>query len=101
MLLAVAAAASAASTVAAPRAPSTAPRDSTFAHNIVQGRRHSDISDGKIDVFVSPSGDDTNSGTQREPLRSMKAARDLVRAQRSGSMGPGTAFPSIFNLNEF
>ena len=42
-------------------------------------------------VFVSPQGDDTNAGTQAHPLRSVAAARDLVRAKRRGRPQPGNA----------
>ena len=42
-------------------------------------------------VFVSPQGDDMNAGTQLQPLRSVVAARDLVRAKRRGRSQPGNA----------
>jgi hypothetical protein len=41
--------------------------------------------DDAIVAFVSPRGDDANTGTQDQPLRSVTAARNLVRARRSRS----------------
>ena len=41
--------------------------------------------DDAIVIFVSPRGDDANAGTQHQPLRSVTAARDLVRARRGRS----------------
>ncbi len=38
-----------------------------------------EVSDTHIDVYVSPSGNDTDPGTQSRPVASLTAARDLIR----------------------
>ncbi len=43
-----------------------------------------------VELFVSPVGDDRNPGTKARPLATWAAARDRVRARRSG--GPVTAW---------
>ena len=50
------------------------------------GRAKSDDEAGTITVFVdSGKGDDSGPGTQQRPLRTLTAARDHVRAQRSSA----------------
>lgn len=38
---------------------------------------------GKLDVYVAPTGDDTNPGTKRAPFRTIAAARDALAGRTS------------------
>ena len=45
------------------------------------------ILSAQADVYVSPNGDDTNSGTQAQPVKSLEHARDLVRGMNQSMAG--------------
>ena len=41
----------------------------------------------QIHIYVSPSGDDTGSGTESSPVRTMERAKELVRAAKAQTSG--------------
>ncbi|NWK57345.1 right-handed parallel beta-helix repeat-containing protein [Verrucomicrobiaceae bacterium N1E253] len=50
------------------------------------------------EVYVSPTGDDLNTGTHTEPLKTLHAARDHVRKSRKTSSGKKTPNPATIYL---
>ena len=50
----------------------------------------SSVSGMNADIFVSPSGSDSNPGTREKPLRSARGARDALRSLRSSGVKPSS-----------
>lgn len=50
----------------------------------------SSVSGMNADIFVSPSGNDSNPGTREKPLRSARGARDALRSLRSSGVKPSS-----------
>src|SRR5271165_5440588 len=51
-------------------------------------------------IYVSPSGDDRNSGAQNSPVRTLERARDLVRARNQAMAADITVQlqPGVYRL---
>ena len=49
-----------------------------------------------IRVFVSPSGNDKNTGSREQPLASLNGARDLVRSMRQQRLLNDTVYVEVF-----
>ena len=51
-------------------------------------------------IYVSPSGDDRNSGAENSPVRTLERARDLVRTRNQGMTGDLTVHlrPGLYRL---
>lgn len=53
-----------------------------------------------LEIFVSPEGNDTADGTRERPLRTLPAARDVLRQRRTGANATVWLAPGRFALNE-
>src|SRR5580658_4740140 len=51
-------------------------------------------------IYLSPTGDDRNSGAENSPVRTLERARDLVRARNQGMTGDLTVHlrPGLYRL---
>lgn len=59
------------------------------------------VSGAWAQIYISPSGDDRNSGAQNSPVRSLERARDLVRTRNQGMTADLTVQlqPGVYRLD--